>query len=361
MTGKAKLSILAFLAAALAATTAAVALAATSPGVITGGATDKTITSAVLHGTINPNGAPTSYVFEWGPTSAYVASSPSNSAGHGTKNVSVRTKVDGLIPGTVYHYRVSAANQRGGTSGADRTFRTRGHPPPAAATGFASQVGLRKATLTGTVTTNGADTGYSFQYGLTEAYGLQTTTAVVPAGTAPVPVSTQLTGLAPGTVFHYRIVASHGPFASYGADATLVTLPLRQQRARVKAKTTPRRSRRRPHLFTTTGGVRGGSQLPPSVRCQGSVAVTFFLHRRRLARKLVPLGPNCGFHARAKIRRARIRHLPKRVRHHRRLRLMVAVRFRGNGYLAPAKAHRQHVFMVKKKKRHRGKHRGAKH
>ena len=355
MTGKAKLSILAFLAAALALMSAGIALAATSPAVITGAVTEKTITSAVLHGTVNPNGAAASYVFEWGPTSGYGASSPSRSAGHATKNVSVRTKVEGLIPGTVYHYRLSAANNVGGTSGADRTFRTRGHPPPGAATGSAAQVGLRKATLTGTVTPNGASTAYSFQYGLTDAYGLQTATAVVPAGTAPVPVSTQLTGLAPGTLFHYRIVASHGPFGAYGADATLVTLPLRQQRARVKAKTSPRHSRRRPHLFTTTGGVGGAQQLPLSVRCQGSVAVSFFLHRRRLARKLVPLGPNCGFKA-----RARIRHLPKRARHHRRLRLMVAVRFRGNGYLEPARAHREHVFMVKKK-RNRGRHRGGKH
>jgi hypothetical protein len=166
-----------------------------------------------------------------------------------------------------------------------------------------------------------------------------------------VPVSTQLTGLAPGTVFHYRIVAYHGPFASYGADATLVTLPLRQQRARVKAKTSPRRSHRRPHLFTTTGSVSGAPQLPPSARCQGSVVVSFFLHRHRLARKLVPLGPECGFEA-----RARIRHLPRRARRHRRLRLLVAVRFRGNGYLAPARAHPEHVLMVKRKRRHRGRH-----
>jgi hypothetical protein len=358
-TRKAKLSLLTFMAAALVLMAGGIASAATpppaatTPSVITGAVTEKTITSAVLHGTVNPNSAATSYVFEWGPTSAYGTASPSRSAGHGAKNVSVHTKIEGLIPGTLYHYRLSAANSVGGTSGIDRTFRTRGHPPPGAATGSASQVGLRKATLTGTVSPNGADTAYSFQYGLSETYGLQTASVLVPAGTAPVPVATQLSGLAPGTVFHYRIVASHGPFVSYGADATLVTLPLRQQRARVRAKTSPRHSRRRPHLFTTTGGVRGASQLPPTVRCQGSVAVSFFSHKRRLARKLVPLGPNCGFRARAKIR-----HLPKRLRRHHRLRLRVAVRFRGNGYLAPARAHPQHVFMVKKKrkKRHHGKH-----
>jgi hypothetical protein len=345
--GKTKLSILAFLVAALSLMTAAIALAAaTSPTVITGAVTEKTITSAVLHGTVNSQGSATSYVFEWGPTNAYGSSTPSHPLGDGTKDISVQDKIEGLLPGTTYHYRLSAGNKLGGTSGADRTFRTQGHPPPGAATGPASQVGLRKATLTGTVNPNGVSTSYSFQYGLSETYGLQTATAVVPVGTAPVGVSTQLSGLAPGTVFHYRIVASHGPFVAYGSDATLVTLPLRQQRARVKAKTSPRHSRRRPHLFTTTGKVIGAKQLPPSTRCQGSVAVSYFLHKRRLARRLVPLSPECGFRARAKIR-----HLPRRVRGHHRLRLRVAVRFRGNGYIAPAKAHPEHVFMVKKKRR----------
>ena len=348
MNSKAKLSILALLTVALGLGAAAMALGATSPAVITGAVTGKTTTSAVLHGTINPEGTATSYVFEWGTTNGYGASSPSQSAGRGTKDVPVQTKIEGLLPGTVYHYRLSAGSKLGATSGTDRTFRTQGHPPPGAATGAAGQVGLRGATLTGTVDPNGADTAYFFQYGQTEGYGLQTGTAVVPAGTAPAPVSARLTGLAPGTVFHYRIVAAHGPFVAYGADATLVTLPLRQQHSRVKARTAPRHSRRRPHLFTTTGRVGGAPALPPAARCQGSVAVSYFLHKRRLARRLVPLGPQCGFTA-----RARIRHLPKRARHHHRLRLRVTVRFRGNGYLAPARARPEHVFLVA---RHRARH-----
>jgi hypothetical protein len=341
MNSKRKLSFSVLLAAALAGSGAAVALGATSPAVITGGATGKTITTAVLHGTVDPHGAATSYVFEWGPTSAYGAASASRSAGHGTGNRPVRAKVEGLIPGTVYHYRLSAANGRGGTSGADRTFRTKGHPPPGAATGAAARVGLRRAILNGTVQPNDQQTVYYFQYGVSEAYGQQTIGATVPAGTAPVPVSAQLEGLAPGTVFHYRIVAAHGPFVAYGADATLVTLPLRQRRARVKSRTAPRRSRRHPHLFTTIGRVAGAGSLPPGARCTGSVAVTFFLHRRKLVRRLVPLGPGCAFSSRTRIHR-----LPKKARHHHRLRLRVIVRFRGNSYLAPARAHPRHVFLI---------------
>ena len=313
---------------------------------ITGAISAKQTTGATLHGTVNPNGSPTSYVFEWGPTNAYGSASASRSAGAGTKNASVQEKVGDLLPGTVYHYRLSAASKLGGISGSDRTFRTKGHPLPGAATGPPERVGLRQATLTGTIEPNGAETAYSFQYGTTEAYGLQTALASVPAGTAPVPVATRLSGLSPGTVFHYRIVALHGSFASYGADATLVTLPLRQQRSVVRARTRPRRSRRR--LFTTTGSLGGGATLPPSARCSGSVAVAYFLGRHRLAFRLVPVGPECSFRA-----RARIRHLPARARAHRRLRIRVAVRFRGNGYLAPARAHHQRVLMVLGRRRAR--------
>jgi hypothetical protein len=345
MNGKAKPSTLVLLATSLVLAAAGIARAAASPAVITGSITDREATSALLHGTVNPNGAATSYVFEWGPTSGYGSSSPSHRAGR-TGDVSVQAKATGLLPGTIYHYRLSAASRLGGTSGKDRTFRTEGHPPPGATTGSPAGLGLREATLTGTVDPNGETTAYSFQYGLTSAYGLQTAPATVPAGSAPVPVSTQLSGLAPGTVFHYRIVASHGHFASYGADATLVTLPLRQQRSRVKARTSPRRSHRRPHIFTTTGSVTGGSRLPAQARCQGSVAVGFIWRGRRLAFRLVPLGPECTFSV-----SARIRHLPRAARGRRGLRLAVAVRFRGNDYLTASRAHSEHVLLIHRKGR----------
>lgn len=333
------------LAVAMVALPAGLARAASSPAVITGAVTAKTISTAVLHGTVNPRGAATSYVFEWGVTTAYGSSSPSSPAGNGTKNVPVEAKVEGLLPGTVYHYRLSAANQLGGTSGTDRTFRTDGHPPPDATTGPPSQVGLREATVTGSVAPNDQTTAYSFQYGLTSAYGLQTSAGTVPASGEPVPVSAQLTGLAPGTTFHYRVIAQHGPFVSYGADEVFVTLPLRQQAAHLRARTMPRRSRHRPFGFVTFGRLRGGPSLPPQARCTGSAAVVFWLHKRKIVLKLVPIQPDCTFSAHTAV----LRHLPPKARKHRRLRLRVAVRFRGNAYLSPARAHSRHVLIMHRK------------
>jgi phosphodiesterase/alkaline phosphatase D-like protein len=349
MNRNAKLATLALLAVAAVLPTP-LARAASSPAVISGAVTAKTSSTAILHGTVNPDGAATEYSFEWGVTDGYGTGSPSSPAGHGEKDLAVETKVEGLLPGTTYHYRLVASNKFGGAAGADRSFRTKGHPPPGATTGPASQVGLRQATVTGSIEPSDAETGYSFQYGLTSAYGLQTSVASVSAGSAPVPVSAQLAGLAPGTAFHYRIVAQHGPIVTYGADAIFVTLPLRQQVVHLRAKTAPRRNRRRPFRFITTGRLRGAGSLPASARCTGSVAVAFRLRKRKVAFRLVPLQPDCTFSAHATV----LRRLSKKARRHRRLRLRVAVRFRGNAYLSPARARSEHVRIVRA--RHRRRH-----
>jgi hypothetical protein len=350
MNRNAKLAALALL-VALPVFPTAIARAASSPAVITGAVTAKTASTAILHGTVDPNGAATQYSFEWGVTDAYGSSSAASPAGRGEKNVAVEAKVEGLLPGTTYHYRLVASNRFGAADGADRSFRTKGHPPPGASTGPATEVGLREATVNGSVEPSDQETSYSFQYGLTDAYGLQTSAGTVAAGSAPVAVSAQLAGLAPGTVFHYRVVAQHGSIVTYGADATFVTLPLRQQVARLRAKTSPRRNRRRPFRFVTRGRLRGGSSLPPTARCTGSVAVTFRLRKRKVAFRLVPVQPDCSFSARATV----LRRLPKKARRHRRLRLRVAVRFRGNTYLSPARARSGHVRIVRPG--HRRKHR----
>ena len=105
------------LSAVLVVGVAAIAVAASSPAVTTGARSHVSDTSAVLNGTINPNGSATAYYFEWGLTTAYGVTSKEHSAGRGTKLVSVSTTASDLIPGTVYHYRLVAANGSGSASG----------------------------------------------------------------------------------------------------------------------------------------------------------------------------------------------------------------------------------------------------
>lgn len=102
----------------------AIASAATKPTVATGGATKVTATTARLVGTVNPNGADTTYLFQYGRTSLYGTSTPITVAGSGTKKLTIKAELGGLTPATTYHYRLVARNAGGVADGSDRTLHT---------------------------------------------------------------------------------------------------------------------------------------------------------------------------------------------------------------------------------------------
>jgi hypothetical protein len=106
----------------------AAASAATKPTVTTGGVSKTTSTTVRLVGSVNPNGAKTTYRFHYGPTTLYGSSTPIKSAGNGTAKKSVRADIAGLAPNTVYHYKLVAVNAKGTSNGADRTFKTKIQP-----------------------------------------------------------------------------------------------------------------------------------------------------------------------------------------------------------------------------------------
>ncbi len=115
---------------------------------------------------------------------------------------------------------------------------TPGEAPPGcnggtALTGPASGITATTATLAGTVTPNLDLTRYRFEYGPTTAY--ESSSAGSETGGAPssVPVSSTITGLTPGTLYHFRLRAE-SPIAgssgsllyatpSLGADGTFRT------------------------------------------------------------------------------------------------------------------------------------------
>jgi len=72
---------------ALALAVPALAAAATKPAVSTLGAAKVTITTATLTGKINPNGAPTTFYFQYGTTTAYGSRTPSTAVGSGNSAV----------------------------------------------------------------------------------------------------------------------------------------------------------------------------------------------------------------------------------------------------------------------------------
>jgi hypothetical protein len=94
---------------------------------------------------------------------------------------------------------------------------------PTATTGSASNAAESSATVSATVNPHGTDTHYHFEYGTTTAYGTNTASANAGAGNTDVGVSASLTGLAAGTTYHYRIVASSSAGTATGADQTFTT------------------------------------------------------------------------------------------------------------------------------------------
>jgi|SRR5215218_2897294 len=110
------------------------------PEATTGSATEIKDTKATLSGTINPQGKPTNYRFEYGPTTSYGFNAPvqPGNAGEGTTSVSVSKPLTGLTPATTYHYRIIALGEGGTVPGLDKTFTTAATDPAAALGGMAT-------------------------------------------------------------------------------------------------------------------------------------------------------------------------------------------------------------------------------
>ena len=100
------------------------------PVVSTGGAEGVGETSVTLTGSVDPEGLPTTYRFEYGPSEAYGSSWPGVvvDAGSGSVGAAVAISVPNLQPGATYHYRLVASNEDGTTYGADQVFSTQGYP-----------------------------------------------------------------------------------------------------------------------------------------------------------------------------------------------------------------------------------------
>ena len=82
---------------------------------------------AVLGGTIDTKGSPTSWVVHWGTTTGYTGGTVSGDtvpAATGGATAVDPVTITGLQPSTAYHYQVVATNGWGTTTGPDQTFTT---------------------------------------------------------------------------------------------------------------------------------------------------------------------------------------------------------------------------------------------
>ncbi|MEI8004790.1 MAG: Ig-like domain-containing protein [Bacteroidota bacterium] len=98
---------------------------AAAPTVVTLPATSVTSDGATVNGTVNANTLLTTASFDYGTTTFYnhtIAANPPTITG--TTTTPVSAVITGLVPNTLYHYRVKGINAAGTSTGADLTFST---------------------------------------------------------------------------------------------------------------------------------------------------------------------------------------------------------------------------------------------
>ena len=89
-------------------------------------ATNVGLSTATLHGSVNPGGLATAYRFEYGTSTAYTKSVPVPDATVGSDSAvhQLSSAIAGLTPGERYHFRIVATSAGGVSDGPDMTFTT---------------------------------------------------------------------------------------------------------------------------------------------------------------------------------------------------------------------------------------------
>ncbi len=185
--------------------------------------------SATFSGSVNPEGVPTSYRFEYSTDgSNWTPVTPNQDIGEGVVAVPVEDDAAGLLPSTLYQVRLVVVKSKNGTPIGSATaavsFTTKAEPP-AATTLATPEVGANDATLYARINPANLQTSYRFEYGLTDQYGtsIPIPDAVLAASSDDQIVKATVPDLQPETVYHYRVVAENSEGEDLGEDVTFQT------------------------------------------------------------------------------------------------------------------------------------------
>jgi hypothetical protein len=185
--------------------------------------------SAMLNGTVNPNGPLGNAWFEWGtdPSLGTFATTPAQTVGPGSSPIAVGTVVQSLTPGTTYYFRVVISTAGGTAVGAILSFTaatTPGGGLPSATTLPATDTTQTKATLNGTASPNGSPASFWFEWGTDPTLGTFSTTPAQFIGLGgATPVSAGLANLTNDTRYYFRLVVFNGNGTARGAIQTFKT------------------------------------------------------------------------------------------------------------------------------------------
>src|SRR5207253_3217959 len=145
------------------------------------------------------------------------SASCSPAPGSGTSAVAVSSAVSSLTANTTYHFRVSATNA-GGTSTGTAEARRTGPNAPTVKTEPASGVTQTTATLNASVNPNGSEVSEcKLEDGTTTSYGSSASCSPAPgSGTSNVAVSAAIGSLTENTTYHFRVSARNAAGTSTG-------------------------------------------------------------------------------------------------------------------------------------------------
>jgi hypothetical protein len=193
-------------------------------------ASNITTTSVTFNGRVNPGNGPTIYHFAYGTEAgSYSQALPSIGIGSGRESITAEQQTPPeLNPNTTYHFVLIAENAAGTTIGPDHEFTTPAtSPPPTQAptvgTTAANNVSQTGAILSAVIGPEGHTTTYAFELGY--AAGSYETRVFGNLTGEPGASSTAATfaNLQPGTVYHFRVVATNVAGTTASPDQTFVT------------------------------------------------------------------------------------------------------------------------------------------
>ena len=170
-----------------------------------------------------PDGSAVHFEYRQGGTESWITTGNQEASAPGTYSADL----SGLEPNTDYEVRTVASNSLI-TKLSGVTKVSTAVSPPGTVTGDATDIGETSAVLNGTINPYGLQSNYYFEYGTTTAYGSRVPAgieAVAGGGRVPALFSRTITGLTPGTTYHFRLVSTNSAGTAEGADRTFSTVP----------------------------------------------------------------------------------------------------------------------------------------